>query len=702
MNRPVIFLFSVYAAGLFAAYMLFHSFGACFVFCLLFAGLISGLSMYTKKNKIFLYAFAAGFVMHAVFYHMHSPYIENLVSEPGKIKKAVIKVSTIPKTADNKIKFRGTVRAVKYDGKEYEKAAGRVMATLGRKTFKDISYGDILEISGRFSRPFEAKNPGGFSYREYLEHKRTYVTLYAQDYNARTAGQGFVNPFFSLSQYLRKKFEKIIDSYIPEEEAKIAQGIMLGNQAVLNDDIHNAFIRTGTVHILAVSGMNVGLVALFVFLIFKLIGMRRRYTAALTLVCVWVFALVTGGDPSITRAAVMASFILAGIMLERDTDILNSLAAAGLVILLISPGQLFDVGFQLSFLATAGIVYFSDYIKRFSFGHAGIFEIIAVTVMSQIFLFPVMADTFNHFSIIAVIANLVAVPLASAITILGFVMWGAGMILPYAAELLGASLWVLIKILMFFVNVLGSVPYAAISIKSLPVLFIIIYYVFFLMLPYDDVDVKIKKVSLKVCLGIILAIWGIVHIFMPVSGYSAHYISSGGINAVLHITKDNKKVLVIGCDSGKAAPGIKYEIVPYMKQHGINNVDLLAVYNTRNEENVNELKRNFRVKNIFRDTENVRYTVLEGRHTVVRADSMKISVDPGEQEHIFVKVLSAAEKGSGGKIIYPCFYSLDDAADYARENYIIINGLNRSRGGMPAVSGNVYNLSEGMRLIQGE
>ncbi|HDT14722.1 MAG TPA: ComEC family competence protein, partial [Firmicutes bacterium] len=579
MNRPVIFIFVVYAAGLFAAYMFFHSFGGCFVFSLLFAALISGSGFFLKKNRVLVYIFAAGFVMHAFFYHIHSPHLGKLIAEPERIKTAVIKVSTIPKTADGKIKFRGTVRAVKHKDGEYEKAAGRVMATLAQNTFKDISYGDILEITGRFSKPFEAKNPGGFNYREYLEHKRTYVTLYAQDHNAKTAGRGFVNPLFSLSQYLRKRFERIIDESIPEKEAEVAQGIMLGNQAVLSEDVHSAFIRTGTVHILAVSGMNVGLVALFVFLFFKLAGIRRKNTAALTLVCVWVFALVTGGDPSITRAAVMASFVLAGIMLERDTDILNSLAAAGLVILLISPGQLFDVGFQLSFLAAAGIVYFSEYIKRFSFGPAGVFEIISVTVTSQIFLFPVMANTFNHFSVMAVIANLTAVPLASAITILGFVMWGAGMILPYAAEILGAALWVLIKVLMFFVNFLGSVPYAAISMKAMPPLFIIIYYLFFLVLPYDDVDVKVKKVSLKAISGVVLIVWGGLHIFMPVSDYSARYISSGGINAVLHITKDNKKILVAGCDSGKKAPGIKYEIIPYMKQQGINNVDLLAVYN---------------------------------------------------------------------------------------------------------------------------
>ena len=238
-----------------------------------------------------------------------------------------------------------------------------------------------------------------------------------------------------------------------------------------------------------------------------MLRVKRKAAAAITLVFITAFAVITGAGASIVRATIMAYVVLIGLMLERDIEIYNSLAIAALLILFFNPADLYDAGFQLSFLATLGLVYYAEWISGF-FPQVPdqVKETVCATIAAQVFLTPVMACTFHQVSVISLLANFFVVPLSGIISILGFVMWMLGTVSLAAARIFGGSIWALIKTMKFVVDVMAAVPYAAVSVKTLPAAITILYYVFFLILPYRDIDVRIWKISGKAALGAVLLI----------------------------------------------------------------------------------------------------------------------------------------------------------------------------------------------------
>ena len=239
------------------------------------------------------------------------------------------------------------------------------------------------------------------------------------------------------------------------------------------------------------------LITVFVFVFLKLLRVKE-HSAFIAIFCIWCFALITGGEASIVRAAIMASFILFGYVIQRDGDALNSLCAAGFFILLFDPQSLFEAGFQLSFLDAFGIIYLNEKVSGYlSLFPKWVAETLSATLTAQVFVLPVMINTFNQVSIISIFANLIIVPLSGFATILGFAMWLFGSIAPVLAAPFGAAQWLIIEVMTKSSAIMGQMPLASVSLKSIPAAAVMLYYVYFLALPHADVEVNFKKIQLK-------------------------------------------------------------------------------------------------------------------------------------------------------------------------------------------------------------
>ena len=236
-----------------------------------------------------------------------------------------------------------------------------------------LSYGDHFEIEGVLRKPNGQRNPGGFDYRAYLVRRQIFGILQSMRGTeiVPTHQSGLIP--LRWTEKLRRRVESLIEQVyggIPLH-VQLLKGMFLGNRSGLPDRAIAVFRNSGVLHILAVSGLHVGLIAFVCFHGFSLLALPHKATRILTIATVILYACLVGFRPSVLRASLMVILFLLAQIIDRDADVFNLLAFAALLLLLINPAQLYDIGFQLSFVATCSIVYllpkwekFTDHILR--------------------------------------------------------------------------------------------------------------------------------------------------------------------------------------------------------------------------------------------------------------------------------------------------------------------------------------------------
>ena len=226
-----------------------------------------------------------------------------------------------------------------------------------------LRYGRHITLTGILRQPQGRRNPGGFDYRAYLARQNVVGIIDAKGL-LRIDEQGGFLPL-SWIEALRIRTERVIDHIYtpsgtvePSLHAQLLKGILLGKRSDLPTETLDIFRNSGTFHVLAVSGLHVGLVAMFCYFGFGCFRLPQKVLCLLTILAVLIYASLIGFRPSVFRASLMAILFLFATLIDRDADLFNLLAFAALVLLLLNPQQVWDVGFQLSFVAVVSIVYF--------------------------------------------------------------------------------------------------------------------------------------------------------------------------------------------------------------------------------------------------------------------------------------------------------------------------------------------------------
>ncbi|WP_192821386.1 ComEC/Rec2 family competence protein [Rufibacter sp. LB8] len=353
----------------------------------------------------------------------------------------------------------GQVQAVRANGKWY-KASGKVAVFLPRSESADsLKYGQQLLVKGSLQTPAEPANPYQFNYKRYLGLQHIQWQVYLNDGTWQAIGYEPPSLLVSLSLQVRKKLERAFKAQIPtKRELTIAQALILGVQDDLDAATRNAYARTGTMHVLAVSGMHVGLLygALLLFLKPMARGRKGKLLVFLVIVgVVWFYAFVTGMSASVLRSVTMFSLLELGKVLRRKASILNTLAVVAMVLLLYEPNFLFDVGFQLSFLAVAGIVLLQPLFLQVWNPERRmvrwVWELFAISVAAQLATFPLSLFYFHQFPVYFWAANLLAVPATSLGLYVGLAFmaffWVPGLNV-ILAKVLQGLLWILNEFLL--------------------------------------------------------------------------------------------------------------------------------------------------------------------------------------------------------------------------------------------------------------
>ncbi|HEY4651818.1 MAG TPA: ComEC/Rec2 family competence protein [Pontibacter sp.] len=305
----------------------------------------------------------------------------------------------------------------------WQPATGQVQVTVPHDTAADYSltYGDRLLVKGAPLPVAPPLNPGQFNYRDYLQQKGVYHRQNLQAHQFKYMGNAPPNLLLYASIKVRRFFEEVIrENVAAKREQSIATALLLGLKDDLDNAVRDTYAATGTMHVLAVSGMHVGLVFGVFLLLFKRVNMSRsqRLVFALAvLALLWLYGFMTGLSPSVMRAVLMFSLVMLSLVLSRRHNIYNTLAIAAFALLCYDPYFLFDVGFQLSFLAVIGIVALQPGIYSLlnfnSLVPDKLWELFSIAVAAQLITLPLGIYYFHQFPVYFWLANMVVVPVST-------------------------------------------------------------------------------------------------------------------------------------------------------------------------------------------------------------------------------------------------------------------------------------------------
>ena len=350
-----------------------------------------------------------------------------------------------------------------------------------------IAIGNKLKINGKLIKAKGIRNPGEFDYGSYLDREGIGGTLN----NSGVPGIIILSNERSFNDYLfrvRKSLdEKISELHLPEAAA-LLRGLLLADRSLIDSNTKEYYINAGVVHVLAVSGLHVGFIVLIFLILFGRLNLYFR--SFITIIGLFFFMLLTGMPPSVVRASVMSMILVIALLTSRSTNLYNSLSFAALIILIFSPKELFNPGFQLSFAAVLSIAVIYPYIEKFVKALRvnnilkNLMLIMGLSLSAQIGTIPFTLYYFGKLSLISLFANLVVIPLIGVIVGIGIFTLSVGYLSTFVAGYFAAANDLLVFFLNKFVSVSGKYEYSYLPIKNFSIQDILIFYLFLISLAF--------------------------------------------------------------------------------------------------------------------------------------------------------------------------------------------------------------------------
>jgi len=467
---------------------------------------------------------------------------------------------------------------------------GKLLLTV-KDSDKNFMYGDLVKFKARVYRPSGRRNPGEFDYKKYLSNHGIYDIAYLKRDDAPTiiGTSGF--PIRRFANIVKIKIQELIDQSMTGEQNAILKALIVGVRGEISDETQQAFVDSGIIHVLAVSGLHVGYVTLVFLVIFGLLRFPRRIKMVFTVLALIFYALIVDLRPSVTRAVIMASLVLISQGWEKRVNIYNTLAAAALIQTIIDPLQIFDMGFQLSFTAVFSIVYIYGRLinllpERFNPAQIQNFilkratQLFLVSLSALLGTLPITVFYFYRIPLISLIANLFAIPLVGLIGALGFAQVILGFIWNGINLAFGEVQMILIGLLRGMIKVASQFPFAYLNVAGISIIGLFIWYVVLFGILNSDK----KRVRAVTIVGVLVLmnvwIWGKV---LEKPELRITFFDVGQGDAALVEFPSGKKMLVDTGDKTYRRDYGKLVIAPYFKRNRIDHVDIMELSHPHND-----------------------------------------------------------------------------------------------------------------------
>ncbi len=490
-------------------------------------------------------------------------------------------------------------------------ADGRLLVKINGPENAVYQYGDRLRLRSAIIEPKGLRNPGGFDYRFFLSSQGIDALVYPNALQVDRLGTGKINILAGSAINLRQQMIAFIETTLPAPSSDLLTAILFGRREQLPAAVEENFRKSGAGHLMAVSGLHVGLVAAMIIGLFGRLRLKGHLPLILAIFLVFTYAYLTGLRPSALRAAIMISMVMGAVLLERENDLPTAVAVAALATLFINPLLLFTVGFQLSYAATLALIYFYRPLDHFfKTLHLPLLvrSPLAITLAAQIGVLPLSVYYFHHLPAGALLFNLLFLPLIAFVVGLGLSGALFGLLIPYLGELL---LWASRPLLelMLFISGFSSIPgfYLALNPPRFSTLLAIYLLITGFLLSYYSWEKRVvaggdfsyfsylrtgvgslfqqnrwlKKAALPLALvAVIIFVW-VGALFPGQKDLQITFIDVGQGAAALVETPCGVNVLIDagGAPAYSADPGVIGEtvVLPLLRYQGISEIDLAVI-----------------------------------------------------------------------------------------------------------------------------
>lgn len=578
MHRSLVLFTSAFAVGIVAANV---SNSVFFIICLLFFLIVLScllrLYLFIKPfilfiTLIFFAGGAGGFLAAAdAMRESYRAFGSKWVTVEGFIDSA-------PEVREYYVSYRIRTYSVS-DGVRTESIRGGLILSVYRgNEHPFMDYGREVIFSGRLELPKHSRNPGGYDYSLQLAKQRVSATVFSY-HNEVKSGAGFGgNRIKKLGLSARAGIVDTINRCLPAEHAGLLNGMLIGSREGLTEKMKEDFSRSGLSHLVAVSGANVAFIMAPLVFLFKKLRIKRRLYSFIIIWFLFMFLFVTGFDPSVVRAVIMADVVLIGRILIREPDLYTAIAASALILMLYNPYSLFDIGFQLSYAATIALVLFQKSAKKFigKLPLPGfIVELSAATLAAQIGVLPITVYHFNTFSPLVLLSNLAAAPAAGLITVLGSAMALLGQVSIGLSRIVGYVNYLPLSLVLYSAELTSAVPFASIKVFTPPLSMVLLYYgcaVFFLWY-VPEKDIRLKPRHFAAPLAVILILLA-APLFRP-AYLEVTFLDVGQGDSCFISAPTGVTLLLDGGGGFSSDPG-KSVIIPYLLDRRIGRLDIVA------------------------------------------------------------------------------------------------------------------------------
>ena len=478
---------------------------------------------------------------------------------------------------------------------------------------KLLQYGDLIKIKGEYIIPSESRNYKGFNYREYLKSKKIYGLIKSSG-EIKVIQSNYINQIFIKSNKVRNIIIKNAEILLPGETGALLTGILLGDKQEISDEIIENFKTSNLSHMLAVSGAHTSYIILGIS--YMLSKLPKKYAGIITILVLGIFLFITNFTPSVIRACIMAGLAIGAKILYRKSDTINNIALSAMIILISNPFSILDIGFQLSYLGTLGIVMFNKDIEKILSKiklKSKTIQLLIVTFSAQILIMPIMAYRFNTISLTFFISNLFASPILGVIIILGFITIFVSLISFKLAKMLAIILDIFLKLLILIAKFVSNIPVSSLIIKTPYIFSIVFIYILILIFHYlfsiynfkghlYKIQIEIiKKITIKNLIKIatkslilVILVNTIIGIFIP-KNMKIYFIDVGQGDSCLIVTPSNKKILI---DGGEGKVDI---LLPYLLNRRIRTLDYVVIshFDSDHCNGLIKVIKKLKVKNII-------------------------------------------------------------------------------------------------------
>jgi competence protein ComEC len=419
-----------------------------------------------RKALIILTGSLASLFSAVFYYQANLPEVNDLSAYTDQTIEINGTVSTPPDVRDNITHLQISIQQI-----NQQPLQGTVLLFVPR--YPEFNYGDLLQVKGELTAPPRFEN---FDYQAYLARDGIYTTMLNPDIRVIQHNTG--SPLLNWIYVARERLSRALAESLPEPQASLAQGIVLGIRSTIPQGLKNDLAVTGTAHLLAISGINLTIIAgILVALGLRLFGRRHYIYVWLAVLVIWAYALLTGLQAPVVRGAIMSTVFLLAELLGRQKNAIAALCLSGAIMIGIDPQIIFSVSFQLTFLAMIGLIFIAPPIQDLA--HRAILKVLhgenwgshlltlltdslAVSLSAVILVWPVIAYNFGVISFVGPLATFVIAPALTPIILTGTVTATIGIVSVPAAQVIGWPAWMFLAYFIWVVQAFAVLPAAAV------------------------------------------------------------------------------------------------------------------------------------------------------------------------------------------------------------------------------------------------